>query len=108
MLSIVRTVTIVLAGTVTVTGCGGGGGAGAGVAAGAAPAVIGSVTGFAGEVAAARLDLSAFGAALVFAGRFAGSASGTGVAGCGTEICAVATLIWSFTRLTPFVSDAIL
>src|SRR5229473_7320225 len=40
MLSIVRTVTIVLAGTVTVTGCGGGGAVAA--AGGAAAAAIGS------------------------------------------------------------------
>jgi len=86
MLSIVRTVTIVLADTVTVTGWGGGGGAGA--AAGATAVVIGSAAGLAGEVAAARRDF--FRVMGVFRSRWAlrRSASRAGVAGCGTVICA--------------------
>src|SRR5260370_29848702 len=91
MLSIVRTVTIVLAGTVTVTGCGGGGGAG--VATGAAAADDASATGLAGVEATTWRDLSFFNDALVFVGRLAGSASDAGAAACGTVICAAVTLI---------------
>src|SRR5258708_29284124 len=94
MLSIVRTVKIVLAGTVTVTGCGGGGGAGATV--GAAAAVV-------GESAASCRDLSALGGTFVLAVCFTGPASGAGVAGCGTLISPPAVLIFLFTPLSPFV-----
>src|SRR5437879_4436264 len=88
MLSIVRTVTIVFAGTVTVTGCGGGGGA-----AGGAAAIVGSAMELAGGAAAVCRDFSALRAVFVLAARFAGAASGVGAAACGTEICAAATLI---------------
>src|SRR5437667_7120528 len=84
MLSIVRTVTIVFAGTVTVTGCGGGGGA---------AAATGSAIELAGEAAAVCRDLSVLAEFFVLAARLAGAASGVGVAACGTEICAVNTLI---------------
>src|SRR5260370_12483876 len=76
MLSIVRTVTIVLAGTVTVTGCGGGGGAGA--AAGGAAAGAGSAIQLAGEAAAACRDFSTLGEDFVLAARFAAAASARG------------------------------
>src|SRR5207253_7962503 len=74
MLSIVRTVTIVFAGTVTVTGCGGGGGAGA--AAGGAAAAIGSAIELAGEAAAACRGVSALGEVFVFAVRLARATAG--------------------------------
>src|SRR5438876_11592621 len=104
MLSIVRTVTIAFAGTVTVTGCGGG----AGAAAGGSAAATGSAIELAGAAAAVCRGFSGLGEGLAFAMRLARAASRVGAAACGTEICAVATLIWSFTRVTPLVSDAIL
>src|SRR5436309_3411045 len=107
MLSIVRIVTIAFAGTVTVTGCGGGGG-GAGAAAGGSAAAAGSAIELAGAAAAVCRGFSGLGEGLAFAMRLARATSRVGAAACGTEICAVATLIWSFTRLTPLVSDAIL
>src|SRR5438552_17279774 len=103
MLSMVRTVTIVFAGTVTVTGCGG-----AGAAAGGSAAATGSAIELAGAAAAVCRGFSGLGEGLAFAMRLARAASRVGAAACGTEICAVATLILSFTRLTPLVSDAIL
>src|SRR5947209_2328912 len=105
MLSIVRTVTIAFAGTVTVTGCGGGG---AGAAAGGSAAATGSAIELASAAAAVCRGFSGLGEGLAFAMRLARAASRVGAAACGTEICAVATLIWSFTRVTPLVSDAIL
>src|SRR5213594_4332131 len=104
MLSIVRTVTIAFAGTVTVTGCGGG----AGAVAGGPTAAAGSAIELAGAAAAVCRGFSGLGEGFAFAMRLARAASRVGAAACGTEICAVATLIWSFTRLTPLVSDAIL
>src|SRR5438552_15680131 len=106
MLSMVRTVAIVFVGTVTVAGWGAGGGADA--AAGDAAAVVGSAVEPAGEAAAVCRGFSGLGEGLAFAMRLARAASRVGAAACGTEICAVATLILSFTRLTPLVSDAIL
>src|SRR5437773_5626056 len=91
MLSIVRTVTIVFAGTVTVTGCGGEGGAGGD--GGGAAAATGSAIELAGEEAAVCRDFSALAEFFVLEARLAGAASGVGAADCGTEICAVATLI---------------
>src|SRR5438309_4647412 len=58
MLSIVRTVTIVFAGTVTVTGCGGGGAA---AAAGASAAATGSAIELAGAAAAVCRGFSCLG-----------------------------------------------
>src|SRR5438552_8661474 len=108
MLSIVRTVTIVFAGTVTVTGWGAGGGAGAAAGGAAAGAGVGSAIELAGAAAAVCRGFSALGEGFAFAMRLARAASRVGAAACGTEICAVATLIWSFTRVTPLVSEAIL
>src|SRR5438309_6611312 len=110
MLSIVRTVTIAFAGTVTVTGCGGGGGGAgaAGAAAGGSAAAAGSAIELAGAAAAVCRGFSGLGEGFAFAMRLARAASRVGAAACGTEICAVATLIWSFTRVTPLVSEAIL
>src|SRR5439155_1604965 len=93
------------AGTVTVTGCGGGG---AGAVAGGPTAAAGSAIELAGAAAAVCRGFSGLGEGLAFAMRLARGASRVGAAACGTEICAVATLIWSFTRVTPLVSDAIL
>src|SRR5260370_19996949 len=85
MLSTVRTVTTVFAGTVTVTGCGAGGAAGA-----AAPA---AGAGSAAD-AASRL-LVGDDARLGFAGRAAGSGAGVaaGTANSGAAACAATTLI---------------
>src|SRR2546421_12096215 len=98
MLSIIRTVTIVLAGTVTVTGCGGEGGVG--VAMGAAAAVV-------GESAESCRDFSALGGTLVLAVRFAGAASGAGVAGCRCPFSATGGLVPTVTRLMSVVSIAV-
>src|SRR6266581_105453 len=99
MLSIVRMVTTVFAGTVTVTGCGGGGAAGAAAAAGA-----GSVAD-----AASRL-LVGDDARLGFAGRAADSGAGVaaGTASSGAAACVATTVICSLTLVTPLASVAIL
>src|SRR5215471_8033538 len=92
MLSIVRTVTIALAGTVTVTGWGCGGAAVAAVVSGAGCAP--------GAVTASRV-LAALETRLRLAGRAAGGAGSAGGASSGAA-CAVTRLIWSFTLVTPF------
>src|SRR5260370_39197793 len=97
MLSIVRTVTIVLAGSVTVTGCGGGGGAGA---------AVGATATIVGESGASCRDLSALGGTFVLAVRFAGAASGVGAAGFRTCISATATPLCSATPPTPLAFRA--
>src|SRR5260370_28000769 len=105
MLSIVRTVTIVFAGTITVTGSGGGGGTGA---AGGVAAGTGSAIEPACEAAAVSLGFSALGEIFAFAARFAGAACAAGAAAWGAQIFAPPPLISSFSPLPPLFFAAIL
>src|SRR2546430_17685840 len=108
MLSIVRTVTIVFAGTVTVTGWGAGGGAGAAAGGAAAGAGVGSAIELAGAAAAVCRGFSALGEGFAFAMRLARADSRVGAAACGTAISAVAMLSWTFSRVIPVGTSALL